>query len=210
MELLTALNKRFVSKKMNGTPVAEHLVNDIIEAARLAPTSSGVQPFKVIVITNPELKAKIQPIAFNQTQIVEGSHILLFASWDKYTDERLTEIFNLTNTERGLPLDITDAYKAQLLGMFGAMTEEQQYAHAAHQSYIALGTAIVAAAMYNVDATPMEGFNNAALDELLNLKALGLKSTTMLVLGHSDEQQDWMRNLKKVRRPLADFVIEMK
>lgn len=210
MELLSALNKRFVSKKMNGTPVAEHLVNDIIEAARLAPTSSGIQPFKIIVITNPELKAKIQPIAFNQSQIVDGSHILIFASWDKYTEERLTEFFNMSNTLRGLPLDGTDGYKAQLLGMFGAMTDDQQYAHAAHQSYIALGTAIVAAAMHNVDATPMEGFNNAALDELLNLKALGLKSTTMLVLGKSDEAKDWMRNMKKVRRPVEDFVIEMK
>ena len=209
MELINALNSRYAVKKMDGTPVAEHLVNDIIEAARLAPTSSGIQPFKIILITDPELKAKMQPIAFNQSQIVDSSHILLFASWDKFTDERLTEFFNFSNTLRGLPLDGTDGYKAQLLSVFGSMTDEQQYAHAAHQSYIALGTAIVAAATHNVDATPMEGFNNAALDELLNLKALGLKSTTMLVLGKSDEQQDWMRNLKKVRRPVEDFVIEM-
>lgn len=206
MDLIQALEWRYATKKMNGTPVAQEKVDRIIEAARLAPTSSGLQPFRLLVITDPELKAKIQPIAFGQTQIVDGSHILVFAAWDSYTEQRIDQTFLHMNTERGLPEDANNDYKAQLKGMFGQMPQEHQAAHAAKQAYIAFSTAIVAAAMEQVDATPMEGFNNAQLDELLGLNDLGLKSTTMLALGYRDAANDWNVNLKKVRTPKDSFV----
>jgi nitroreductase/dihydropteridine reductase len=205
MDILKALEWRYATKKMNGTPVSQEKVNRILEAARLAPTSSGLQPFKVLVITDPELKAKIQPIAFGQSQVVDGSHVLVFAAWDSYTDARIDGIFDYMNTERGLPLNTTDDYKNSLKAQFATLTPEQQHAHAAKQAYIAFGTAIVAAAMEEVDATPMEGFNNAQLDELLGLEQLGLKSTTMLALGYRDTANDWLANLKKVRTAKEDF-----
>src|SRR5690606_27213883 len=170
MELINALNWRYATKKMNGEKVADEKVYQIIEAAHLAPTSSGIQPFQVISISNEELRKKIQPIAFGQTQIVDGSHVLVFASWDKYTDERIDAIFDHMNTERGLPLNATDGYKATLKTQLFAMTNEQQANHTAKQAYIGFGTAITAAALLNVDATPMEGFNNEELDQLLGLK----------------------------------------
>ncbi|MDR2285526.1 MAG: nitroreductase family protein [Sphingobacterium sp.] len=207
MSLLQDLSWRYATKKMNGTPVEQEKVDYIIEAARMAPTSSGLQPFKVIQVSNPELKAKIQPIAFGQTQIVDSSHLLIFAAYDEYTKERVDAVFAQQETERELPLGTSDDYKNTLFGMFAQQTKEQHFAHAARQAYIGFGMAIAAAAEQRVDATPMEGFTNAQLDELLGLDKLGLKSVTILALGYRDESNDWLVNLKKVRTKPEDFVI---
>lgn len=210
MSLLNDLQWRYATKKMNGQAVPQDKVDYILEAARLAPTSSGLQPFEIIVITNKELLQQIHPVAFSQAQITDASHLLVFASWDKYTEERINGVFKHVNAERGLPDSATDDYRNRLLGMFGGMPQEQQAAHAARQAYIAFGIAIAAAAEQKVDATPMEGFNNAELDKLLNLEAKGLKSVTLLPLGYRDEAGDWLVNLKKVRRPKELLISEIK
>ncbi len=210
MELLNALKWRYATKKMNGKTVPEENVNKIIEAAHLAPTSSGLQPFEVIVVTNKELKEKILPIANNQQQIIDASHLLVFAAWDNYTKERIEDMFARTTAERGIPANAMDDYKNMLLNMYTPRTAEVNYAHAARQAYIGFGMAIAAAAELKVDATPMEGFKSLELDTLLGLDKKGLKSVTLLPLGYRDTENDWLVNLKKVRTPLAQFVTEHK
>lgn len=210
MELINALNWRYATKKMNGQAVPQDKVNTILEAAHLAPTSSGLQPFEIIVVTNADLKAKIKPIAYDQTQITDCSHLLIFAAWDNYTPERVNEVFSRTVAERGVPANSMDDYKNRLANRFGSLTAEQNFAHAARQAYIGLGIALAAAAELKVDATPMEGFDNAALDELLNLKEKGLRSVTLLPLGYRDTENDWLVNLKKVRTPKTRFITEIK
>lgn len=210
MSLLEALNWRYAVKKMNGQPVEQEKVDKIIAAAHLAPTSSGLQPFKVIVVTNQELKEKIAPIAFNQSQIIDSSHLLIFAAFENYSEEGIDATFSYMNAERGLPDAATDAYKTQLKGMILSRTAEENFNHAARQAYIGFGIALAEAALLKVDATPMEGFNGPALDELLGLNKQGLKSVTLLPLGYRDEANDWLVNLKKVRKPLSEFLIEYK
>src|SRR5690554_5148512 len=209
MELLDALNWRYATKKMNGQAVSQDNVDNILKAAHLAPTSSGLQPFEVIVVTNPELKEKIKTIANGQTQITDCSHLLIFAAWDKYTDLRINEIFTHTNAERGLPDSATDSYRNMLIDLYTNQTPEQNFEHAARQAYIAFGTAIAAAAELKVDTTPMEGFDNSALDSLLNFSEKGLKSVTLLPLGYRDESNDWLVNLKKVRKRKEEFITEL-
>ncbi len=122
----------------------------------------------------------------------------------------LMVFFDHMNTERGLPLNTTDEYKATLKAQLLGMPQEQQAAHTAKQAYIGFGTAIAAAAMLKVDATPMEGFVSNDLDELLGLKAKGLKSQTILALGYRATEGDWLQGMKKVRRPKEKFVTEIK
>ena len=207
MSLVENLNWRYATKAMNGAVVPQEKVDYILEAAHLAPSSSGLQPYKIIVVTDSELKAKIQPIAFNQPQIVDASHLLIFAPWDKYTEERVNAVFEHSNKERALPSSATDDYRTMLLGMFAGMSEAEQAAHAAKQAYISFGIAAAAAAEQQVDATPMEGFNKEQLDELLGLNALGLKSATILALGYRNAENDWLVNMKKVRTPKDEFLI---
>ncbi|MGJ1432592.1 nitroreductase family protein [Sphingobacterium spiritivorum] len=209
MSLLEHLNWRYATKKMNGQKVAQEKVDYIIEAARLAPTSSGLQPYKIIAISDPELKAKIQPIAYNQSQIVDASHLLIFAAYDEYTKQRVDEVFTQQEVERGLPTGFADDYKNQLFSSLSAREQQQQFEHAARQAYIGFGLAIAAAAEQKVDATPMEGFVNEQLDDLLELKKYGLKSVTILALGYRDTENDWLVNMKKVRKEVKDFVISL-
>ena len=209
MNINELLHRRYATKKMNGEKVPQEKVEYILEATRLAASSSGLQPFEIIVITNKELLEKIKPIAFNQGQITDASHLLVFAAWDAYTNERVSKVFDYTISERGLPANAFDDYKARLLGMYAAKTTEQHFEHAARQAYIALGTALLAAAEQQVDATPMEGFNPDALDELLGLKEKGLRSVALLPLGYRDAANDWLVNQKKVRKPKEQFITEI-
>lgn len=103
-----------------------------------------------------------------------------------------------------------DDYKTRLWGMYEPLGKEWHATHAAKQAYISFGLAIAAAAEQKVDATPMEGFNNAALDELLGFPEKGLKSVVILPLGYREENGDWLVNLKKYRTPKDEFVTEIK
>jgi nitroreductase len=209
--LIEKLNWRYATKKMDPSKtVSEDKVARIVEAARLAPTSSGLQPFEIIVVTNPETRAKIQEIAWNQAQVTEGSHLLVFAAWDNYTVERINHMFDLTNDERGFKNEGWEKYRQQLLATYPGRDADVNFEHAARQAYIGFGIAVAQAAFEGVDSTPMEGFDPAKLDEILGLREKGLRSVTILPLGYRQEDGDWLVNLKKVRRPLDQFVTTVK
>ncbi|MEI8087571.1 MAG: nitroreductase family protein [Paludibacter sp.] len=207
MELLDALNWRYATKKFDSTKkVDQSLVNKIVEAARLAPTSSGLQPFELFVITNQELKNKLVSVSFDQQIVADCSHLLVFAAWDNYTAERIDQIYALTTTEREQPADRYSAYTDRLKNLYLQKPAEQNFTHAAHQAFISLGFAIAEAASLKVDATPVGGFIPAEVDKLLNLTEKGLKSVVLLPIGYRDEANDWLANLKKVRNPMDKFM----
>ncbi|MFK0385554.1 NAD(P)H-dependent oxidoreductase [Rhizobium sp. RM] len=205
--LIEKLNWRYATKKMDPSKaVSEDKVERIIEAARLAPTSSGLQPFEVIVVTDPDVRAKIQAIAWNQAQVTDGSHLLVFAAWDNYTTDRINHMFDLVNEERGFRNEGWEAYRQKLLAAYPERDAEVNFEHAARQAYIAFGMAVAQAAFEGVDSTPMEGFDPAELDKILGLREKGLRSVTILPLGYRQPDGDWLVDLKKVRRPLDQFV----
>ena len=210
MSLLNDLQWRYATKKMNGEIVPQEKLDYILEAARLAPTASGLQPFEILVVSNKEILAKILPLAHGQSQVTDASHLLVFAAWDNYTEDRINEVFARNNEERGLPSSATDDYRNMLLKLTAAKTAEENFNHAAKQVYISFATAIIAAAEQKVDATPMEGFNPIALDELLNLKEKGLRSVLLLPIGYRDASKDWLVNMKKIRVPKERFITELK
>ena len=206
MELLDKLNWRYAAKAMNGKKVSQEKIDNIIEAARLAPTSSGLQPFEIIVVKNQAIKEAIRPIAWNQSMITDCSHLLVFAAWDTYTAERINKMFDLTNEIRGFKNEGWENYRQMLLGSYPQKDAEENFNHAARQAYIAFSAAIIAAAYEGVDATPIEGFDPAALDEILGLRAKGLRSCVILPIGYRDTDKDWLVNLKKVRKSTEDLV----
>jgi nitroreductase len=210
-DLLKKMQWRYACKKMDPSKaVPQDKVDRIIEAARLAPTSTGLQPFELLVVTNPELRAQIQAKANNQAQITDGSHLLVFAAWDTYTAERINTYFDFTNAERGGTNEGWENYRKMLLASYPARPAEVNFEHAARQAYIALGAALISAAFEEVDSTPMEGFSPPAVDEILGLAARGLRSVAIMPLGYRAAEGDWLANLKKVRRPLDKFVSEIK
>ncbi|MEO7214565.1 MAG: NAD(P)H-dependent oxidoreductase [Mucilaginibacter sp.] len=210
MSLIEALNWRYATKKMNGKAVPQEKVDLILEAARLAPTSSGLQPYRVIVITNQDLKQTLLAHSFNQSQIIDSSHLLVFAAWDTYTEDRINGVFTHIHKERGTPPESTTDYQKMLIGSYVPRTEEVNFNHAARQAYIGFGMALAEAAIQKVDATPMEGFDNVEYDKILGLNGKGLKSVAIMPLGYRDEKGDWLVNLKKIRQPKSEFIIEFK
>ncbi|MFL1897276.1 NAD(P)H-dependent oxidoreductase [Aquimarina sp. 2-A2] len=206
MELLDKLQWRYAAKAMNGEKVPQDKIDNIIEAASLAPTSSGLQPFEILVITNQEIKEKIRPVAWNQSVITDCSHLLVFAAWDTYTEDRINKMFDLTNEVRGFKNEGWENYRQQLLNSYPQKDAEENFHHAAKQAYIAFSQSIAAAAFEGVDSTPIEGFEPEAVDEILNLRAKGLRSCVLLPLGYRDEENDWLVNLVKVRKSKDDLV----
>lgn len=206
MELLDKLNWRYAAKAMNGEKVAEDKVERILEAARLAATSSGLQPFEIFVIKNQDIKEKIRPVAWNQSVITDCSHLLVFAAWDTYTADRINHMFDLTNDIRGFKNEGWENYRQMLLDSYPQKDAEENFNHAAKQAYIAFSHAIIAAAYEKVDATPLEGFDAVAVDEILGLREKGLRSAVLLPLGYRKEDEDWLVNLVKVRKPMEELV----
>jgi len=208
--LIDRLNWRYATKKMDpAKSVAADKVDRIVEAARLAPTSSGLQPYEIIVVKDPAVRERIKPVAWNQAQITDGSHLLVFAAWDTYTAERINHMFDLTNEIRGFRNEGWENYRQMLLATYPQRDAEANYQHAARQAYIGVGAALIAAAFEEVDATPMEGFNPDAVDEILGLRARGLRSVVIIPLGYRQPEGDWLVSLQKVRRPRDQFVTEV-
>jgi nitroreductase len=206
MELLNKLKWRYAAKSMNGKKVDDDKIERILEAARLAPTSSGLQPFEVFVIKNQEVKEKIRPVAWNQSVITDCSHLLVFAAWNTYTAERINYMFDLTNEIRGFKNEGWENYRQILLDSYPQKDAEENFNHAAKQAYIAFSQAIAAAAFEGVDATPLEGFDPEAVDAILGLTEKGLRSAVLLPIGYREEDKDWLVNLEKVRKPMTDMV----
>lgn len=207
--LMDHLTWRYATKKMDGDrAVPDEKVEAILEAIRMTPTSSGTQPFEVIVVTNPEVRSKISEAAGGQAQIVDGSHLLVFAAWDTYTDARIDEVVKLNVEARG-DLPLIHSYYDNLKASYLPREAETNYAHAARQAYIALGVALVAAAEQEVDSTPMEGFDPEAVDAILGLKERGLRSVVLMPLGYRDPEGDWLLPMKKVRKSRDTLMSEV-
>lgn len=206
MNIIEKLNWRYATKAMNGKVVPQEKVDLIMNATLLCPTSSGLQPFEVFLISNPEIKEKIAPIAYNQPVITQSSHLMIFAAWDEFTPKRINDYFSYLNQQRNMPDSTTDDFRKSTLETFSKQTKEQQFANASKQAYIGLGFALYTAALEKVDSTPMEGFDSKKLDKFLELEKKGLKTTCILALGYRDAETDWLVKLEKIRKPMSEFV----
>jgi nitroreductase len=199
MTIIEALNWRYATKRMNGNTIAKEKMDNILKAISLAPSSFGLQPYSIIVIENHDILEKIKIIANMQPQITESSALLVFASWDNLTQERIDKYISRISLVRNVTIESLNHIK-QVIETQLKNTVEQNFIWNSKQAYIALGIGILSAAEANIDSTPMEGFNHELLDELLQLKEKGLKSSVLLALGYRNVEMDYLVNLKKVRR----------
>lgn len=209
MTLIKNLNRRYATKQMNGQKVPKEKVDNILEAIRLAPTSMGLQAFKAFVIEDQALKEKIYATAATgQPQIPNASQLIVFAANRKITKEIIDDYMDLIYKTRNLPEGKIEAFR-QALYSISAQSEEENFNWAARQVYIALGFGLVAAADEQIDSVPIEGFNPAALDELLELKEKNLGSVCLLAIGYKDEEADVTAKLPKVRKSRQDLFEEI-
>lgn len=205
MSLQDDLNWRHACKGMNGMKVPQEKVDKILEAINLAPTSLGLQAYKVIVIENQELKERIREEACPQQPITGCSHLLVFAPYTQITDAYLDEYFDLIRRKRNPEKEWCDNYRKRI-EFFIEKNYNYFEAWVAHQVYIALGIGCVAAANERIDSVSIEGFDKAVLNKILDLPSKHLSAQILLPLGIKDPETDWMNGLPKVRKDLRDLI----
>jgi nitroreductase / dihydropteridine reductase len=200
MNLIEQLNWRYAVKRMTGEQIPEAKLDNILEAIRLSASSMGLQPYTILVISNREILQQIRENISRQPQVAEASHLLVFAVWNPITDVQIDDYINNVMAVRKVSAESLEGYRNSIKKLVHGRNEQENQNWAAKQAYLALGTGLAAAAMEEIDATPMEGFDPEKLDELLQLPAKGLKSVVLLALGYRDEASDYLVNAAKVRR----------
>ena len=209
MSLLDHLNWRHAVKAFDPTKkVSQENIDKIIEAARLAPTSSGLQPFRLLVIESQEIKDKLVEGAFNPDCMRECSHVLVFAGWDDYSEQKIDEMYDMTTDQRDLPQGRFSSYTDKIKEIYNNQSTDKNFEHIARQAYIAMGFALAQAAELRVDTCPAEGFSTDLVDEVLELDKQGLKSIVLMYVGVADPERDWMAPMAKVRNAAEEFVIK--
>lgn len=209
MSLLDHLNWRHAVKAFDPTKkVSQENIDKIIEAARLAPTSSGLQPFRLLVIECQEIKDKLVDGAFNPECMRECSHVLVFAGWNDYSDQKIDEMYDMTTEQRDLPQGRFSSYTDKIKEIYNNQSTDKNFEHIARQAYIAMGFALAQAAELRVDTCPAEGFSTDLVDQVLELDKQGLKSIVLMYVGVADPERDWMAPMAKVRNATEEFVIK--
>jgi nitroreductase/dihydropteridine reductase len=206
---LEAFEWRYATKKMNGQEIPEEKLNEILEAIRLSPSSLGFTPYTILVIRDKETRERLLPHCYNQSQITASSAVIVFAAWKNFNTEQVDTYMKEIAETRNVPLESLDGFAANIKGKINNSTSADLEIWAAKQTYIALGFGMAAAALSHIDATPMEGFIPAGVNEILGLEAKGMTASCILALGFRDEANDFLATAKKVRRKKEDLFVHI-
>ncbi|MFV8376632.1 NAD(P)H-dependent oxidoreductase [Flavobacterium sp. LB1P62] len=202
-------NWRYATKKFDASKkiTAEDL-NTLKEAIRLSSSSYGLQPYKVIIVENPELRALIQPAAWGQSQIVDASHLIIFANETNVDNTTIDSYLKNISVTRNTPIEALSGYGDFMKSKISTLETEVKNIWTAKQTYLALGNLLNAAAELKIDTTPMEGFIPTQVNEILGLDKLGLSATLIATLGYRHEE-DATQHYKKVRKSNEELFITL-
>lgn len=203
------LNWRYATKKFDTSKkLSSQQLDGLLSAIQLAPTSYGLQPFKVLVVSNPAIRQQLKAAAYGQTQVTDASELLVFATYANYTEAHVDEYVENIVATRGIKLKDIEDFIGMMKGSVNAQSQEQLQAWNAKQAYIALGFLLETAALNNIDACPMEGFDAAQFDEILGLADKNLKAVVIAPIGFRAED-DTYQLYKKVRKAKTDLFINV-
>ena len=205
--LLDNLNWRYATKKFDATKkISSADLNTLKEAVRLAASSYGLQPYKVVIVENPEIREQLKAAAYGQTQITDASQIFIFANDLNAGAESVDAYIKNISETRGVPADALAGFADMMKGTIANLSQEAKNIWTSKQTYIALGTLLAAAAELKIDATPMEGFNAAAFNEILGFDKLGLNASVIATVGYRHGEDD-TQHYKKVRKSHEELFI---
>ena len=208
-DFITNQNWRYATKKFDAAKkISTQNLNILKEAIRLSSSSYGLQPYKVIIIENPELKAQLLPAAYGQSQVVDASHLIVFANETNVDDETINRYINRISETRGMPAESLAGFGNYMKGGINSMPEDVKNIWAAKQTYLALGNLLNAAAELKIDVTPMEGFVPSKVNEILGLDKLNLNASLMATIGYRHEE-DATQFYKKVRKSNEELFISL-
>ncbi len=203
------LQWRYATKRFDSTKtLSDEKLNILKETFNLTATSYGLQPLKLAVVSNTDLKAQLMPLTFNQPQVRDASHVLVLCIEKNIDANFIVDHFKRVEGARNTPRTILDPFEKALINNFSEKQTPEIRQWMANQLYLTLGALLTVCALENIDACPIEGFQPKKYDELLGLDEKGLESVIVLPVGYRDES-DFFINLKKVRRGVDELVIEL-
>jgi nitroreductase len=206
-QLLDALQWRYATKVFDATKQIPAEVWQTLERALvLTPTSYGLQPYKFLVINDPAKRTELLPLSWNQKQVVDASHFVVFTARTKVTGDDVNKLIQLTSDVRKIPAESLNFYRDMMLGdVVNGPRGKIAHEWAARQAYIALGNLMTCAAVLGVDACPMEGLNPAEYDRVLGLNYSGFATVVACALGYR-AAGDKYASLPKVRYETQELV----
>jgi nitroreductase len=202
-------NWRYATKKFDSTKkISTEDLNTLKEAIRLSSSSYGLQLYKVFIVENPELRAKIQPAAWGQSQIVDASHLIVFANQTSVTEADIDGYLKNVSKTRNIPETALTGYGDFMKGGIGAKSNDEKAIWTSKQTYLALANLLNAAAELKIDVTPMEGFIPAQVNEILGFNELGLNASLIAAVGYRSEDDD-TQHYKKVRKSNEELFVTL-
>ncbi len=202
-------NWRYATKKYDNTKkISAADLEFLKEAIRLSVSSYGLQLYKIFIIENGELRAKLQPAAYGQSQITDAAYLFVFANQTTIDNEDIDDFLNNITATRNLPVDALNGYGDYMKGAINPLSEEAKKIWTAKQTYIALANLISAAAELKIDATPIEGFNPQQFNEILGLDKLNLNAAVIAAVGYR-HNEDATQYHKKVRKSAEDLFVSI-
>lgn len=200
-------NWRYATKKFDATKkISTEDLNILKEAIRLSSSSYGLQPYQIIIVEKPEVREKLLPAAYGQKQVVDASHLIVFANELNFGEEGILKFSKNMSTIRGISLDSIQGYVDYMKSNITGLPEETRNMWTSKQTYLALGNLLNAAAELKIDVTPMEGFIADQVNEILGLDKLGLSASLMATVGYRSEDDD-TQHYKKVRKSNEELFI---
>jgi nitroreductase len=202
-------NWRYATKKFDPTKkISTEDLNTLKEAIRLSSSSYGLQPYKVIIVENPELRAQLQGAAYGQAQVVDASHLIVFANETNVDNQSVDTYINRISETRNIPAESLAGFGNYMKGPINSMPDDVKKTWTEKQTYLALGNLLNAAAELKIDVTPMEGFVPAKVNDILGLNELGLNASLLAPIGYRSEE-DATQYLKKVRKSNTELFITL-
>ncbi len=206
---IKALEWRYATKQFDATKkIDSETIQTLKESIRLSPSSYGLQPYTIIDVSTPEIREKLKVAAYGQTQLTDASHLLIFAASTDVTEAHVDEFISSHATIRNVPVETLAGYAGMIKANIVSRTIEQKSLWAAKQAYIALGFLLESAALLEVDAAPIEGFDAAQFDEILGLKEKNLTSAVICALGYRSAD-DTYANQPKVRKTEGELFLSV-
>ena len=201
---------RYATKKFDATKkISEQDLNSLKEAIQLSSSSYGLQPYTVFIVENEDLRKAIQPVAWGQSQIVDASHLFVFANVVNFNADHIDALLQNMATTRGMELSQIQGYGDFMKSKLLALPSDVLSNWTSKQSYLALANLLNAAAELKIDVTPMEGFEPEKVNEILGLNALGLHASLLATVGYRSEA-DATQHYKKVRKSIDELFITLK
>ena len=208
MKYLEALNWRYAVKAFSDKTLDAHHIDGLIESTRLSASAFGLQPYKLIVISNDALKRDLLPFCYGQEKVAECSHLLILANKTYITEKDITFYIDELAATQGSQRSQLQGYEDIISQNILAMNQSQQAAWAQQQCYLALGNILSYAALNKFDACPMTGFDSTAINQVLDLNLQGLNAAIMCPVGYRSKT-DHTANRPKYRKPTEQMVITL-